>query len=73
MLQTIDGVEVYIVDFDTMPEMPITWSTPEEQPYALALEAAIRNGIVTEPGKYGIQITPRPFHRYDYNVYAVKE
>lgn len=73
MLQTIDGLKVYIVDFDTMPELPITWSTPEEQPYALALEAAIQDGTITEPGKYGIHLVPRPFDRYDYNVYAIKE
>lgn len=31
MLQTIAGKTVYVVDFDTMPELPITGLTEEEQ------------------------------------------
>lgn len=81
MLQTLDGKLVYVVEFDTMPELPIIGLTEEEaavermyslargiQPgffdpkarttgtYAEALDAAIREGVITEPGKYGIHI-----------------
>lgn len=34
MLQTIDGREVYVVEFDTMPELPITGLTEEEEQIA---------------------------------------
>lgn len=33
MLQVIDGLSVYVVDFDTMPELPVTGYTPEELAY----------------------------------------
>lgn len=56
MRQNIDGYDVYVVDFATMPELPITWKTDEEKPFAQALQAAIRDGVITEPGKYGIHI-----------------
>lgn len=60
MLQTVDGQEVYVVEFDTIPKLPITHNAdrPEEKPYALALAAAIHDGVITEPGKYGIKIEP---------------
>lgn len=57
MLQTVDGDEVYVVEFDTMPGLPITWATPEEEPYARCLDNALREQIITEPGKYAIKIT----------------
>jgi hypothetical protein len=84
MMQTIDGKRVYVVEFDTMPEMPITGLTEEEAQedkyerfldyfrlspinfalrcvrkqgdYAWALTEAIKTGVITEPGKYGIHI-----------------
>lgn len=58
MLQTVDGLDVYVVDFDTMPPLPITWDTAEEKPYAEALDNAIRSKMITEPGKYGIRLVP---------------
>lgn len=59
MLQTVDGRDdVFVVDFDAMPELPITWNTNEEKPYALALAHAIQTGQITKPGKYGIIIDP---------------
>lgn len=74
MLQTVDGREVYVVDFDTMPELPITWETPEEEPYARCLTAVIEDKVITEPGKYGIEV------KYDkeenekfYSVYRIEE
>lgn len=33
MLQVIGGKTVYVVEFDTMPELPITGLTDEEQVY----------------------------------------
>ena len=33
MLQVIEGKKVYVVDFDTMPELPITGYIPEELAY----------------------------------------
>lgn len=58
MLQTIEGKLVYVVEFDEIPELPITWNPdqPEEKDYAQALARAIRLRMITEPGKYGIQI-----------------
>lgn len=57
MLQTVDGRDnVFVVDFDTLPELPITWSNDEEAPYALALGDAIQTKKIVEPGKYGIII-----------------
>lgn len=74
MLQTVDGKEVYVVEFDTMPKLPITHSTEEEKPYALALARAIHNKIITEPGKYGIEIVEHEDLRAtEYQVYKVEE
>jgi|1186.fasta_scaffold443038_2 hypothetical protein len=57
MFQIVAGRQIYVVKFDTMPKLPITSRTEEEKPYALALDTAIREGQITEPGKYGIQVT----------------
>jgi hypothetical protein len=73
MLQTIEGVEVYVVDFDVMPELPITWQNESEKPYAAALQTAIQDGMIREPGKYGIEIvenSPRAFH---WRVHHIEE
>lgn len=74
MLQIVDGREVFVVEFDTMPGLPITWNTLEEKPYADALVDAIQNGVIKKPGKYGIVIEPR---RADttmrYTIYAIIE
>jgi hypothetical protein len=59
MLQNIEGRNVYVVDLD---ELPVTMLPIHDgdnrllRPYADALDDAIRNGIVTQPGKYGIWI-----------------
>ena len=100
MLQVIDKKLVYVVDFATMPELPITGLTPEEQTwktalgaeypldhpsgslvgltqgpmfkitYAKALTHAIENGVITEPGKYGIHLIPGTL---DYEIYKIIE
>lgn len=72
MRQTIDGYDVFVVDFDAMPMLPITWKTLEEAPYAIALETAIRDGVITEPGKYGIHI-PADDKPQMYTIFTIKE
>lgn len=73
MLQTIQGCEVFVVDFNTMPDLPITWSTEAEKPYALALGAAISTGVITEPGKYGIHVTDTTADPLEYTIYTITE
>lgn len=94
MIQVIDGKTLYIVDFDTMPELPITGLTAEEQvyaeltgdtpghrdvmliglttrmTYAEALTDAIETGVITEPGKYGIELNRIT---RSYNIYKINE
>lgn len=72
MLQTINHRRVYVVNLYINPELllPITWMTPQEEPYAKALQHAIKHGNVTEPGKYGIELIRGG---EEYNVYAIKE
>lgn len=72
MLQTVDGREVFVVNFDTMPDLPITFTTDEEEPYARALTKAIQDGVITKPGMYGIQIEhPNPLTSY--TIHVIKE
>jgi hypothetical protein len=74
MLQIVDDREVFVVDFDTMPELPITWITFEERPYAEALQDAIQHKIITEPGKYGIAIEkPLAPNVFTYTIFAIIE
>lgn len=58
MLQKIEGRTFYIVDIkDELPELPIHDGGVEElAPYAQALDAAIRTGVIVEPGKYAIEL-----------------
>lgn len=59
MLQNVDGLDVYVVD---ITEPPLTLLPIHDggerylRPYADALDAAIRTGVITKPGKYGIYI-----------------
>ena len=69
-LQEVDGKEVYVVEFDEIPELPITHNTEEEQPYAVALALAIKKKEISEPGKYGIFVTE---DRKNYEIYRIKE
>jgi len=79
MLQTLNHPngprEVFVVDLATIPELPITWSTRTEEPYAKALAAAIATGVIEKPGKYAIDVhTPagRP-EVLDYVIYTITE
>lgn len=76
MLQTIAGTEVFVVDLVTLPELPITWSNADEELYARALDHALRTGVITEPGKYGIELEV-PKSRADidahYTIHLIKE
>jgi hypothetical protein len=58
MFQRIHNAIYYVVDLKEFPPpMPITdGGDPALTQYAEALTNAINNGIVTEPGKYGIQV-----------------
>lgn len=73
MLQTIDGRKVYVAEFDEIPELPITWDTPEEEPYARCLDNAIRTQVITKPGKYGIYVTVGADEKLTYHIYTIKE
>lgn len=71
MFQTIAGIDVFVVDLPELPELPITWSdTPSLQLYADALDTAIRTGVVTEPGKYAINVTDSG---KNYTIFRVNE
>lgn len=75
-LQIVDGTEVFVVDLEALPELPITWSTAEEEPYAKALDHAIRTGVITEPGKYGIELEQaksRVDPNSHYSIHSIKE
>ncbi len=63
-IQNIRGVEVYVVDFNVMPTLPIT-GEGEERAYAQALTSAIASGLIAKPGKYGIELT--------YQIYTINE
>jgi hypothetical protein len=97
MMQYIDGKFVEVVEFDTMPNLPITGLTEDEQrgeqykvafahlggreyeprttgDYANALTDAIRTGVITKPGKYGIHIIPANVgNDMRYEIYEIKE
>lgn len=74
MHQSITGHDVYVVEFDTLPELPITFANEDEQPYALALAQAIQTGTITEPGKYGIEIHSEPdADELTFQIYAIVE
>lgn len=71
MLQIVDGLPVYVVDLQKVP-LPNVTGEGIEKPYAMALNNAIINGIVTKPGKYGIYLKyengqPR------YDIFAIIE
>jgi hypothetical protein len=71
MFQTIQDRNVFVVDLKVLPELPITdGGLPALKPYAAALELAILNGIIKEPGKYGIEVDPV---KDWFNIYSIQE
>lgn len=74
MLQIVEGREVYVVEFDTVPDLPIT-GDGEETIYAQILDQAIRDGVIKEPGKYGLALnTPTvPETNLSYTVYVIND
>jgi len=40
-MQTLQGKRVYVVEFDTMPELPITGLTEEETRYDIVLKSIV--------------------------------
>lgn len=73
MFQKIHGLDIYVVEFDVMPELPITWATEDERPYALALARALHNGTISKPGKYGIYIIEDDGFKITWGVYKIVE
>lgn len=75
MLQIVDGHEVYVVEFEEMPELPITWdpNKPEERPYALVLARAISDKVITEPGKYGLSIEDPTADVLNWDIFKIIE
>lgn len=59
--QRIQGRKVFIIDItDANPKtlLPIHAGTDKRMvPYAKALDTAIRTNLITEPGKYAIEVT----------------
>lgn len=75
-IQSLDGHIVYVVVIPTNPLslLPIRWDTSLEKVYAQALEAAIRDGVINKPGKYGIEIGFNfETSEQTYNVYNIQE
>jgi hypothetical protein len=59
MLQTINGRECYVAVLTQSPQIYLPVGDdgdPQLTPYANALDTAIRTGVITEPGKYGIEV-----------------
>jgi len=69
MIQIIDDKAVYVVEFTSMPELPIV-GTGMDQYYAQALTSAIRQGIIKYPGKYGIEVD---FNTMQWHAYELVE
>jgi hypothetical protein len=71
MFQTIQGRDVFVVDLQELPQLPVNdGGSPELAPYAQALTTAIMQGVIKEPGKYGIEVTKSGEH---WNVFAINE
>ena len=74
MLHRIDGIDVYVVEFKTIPELPITpGADPELWPYADALSQAIQTNVITEGGKYGIHVVMTSPLSFDWKVFNIHE
>ena len=76
MLQVIDGREVFVVELTGFPRenLPITWKTEKERPYAIALDSAIRARIVKTAGKFGVYVTEHPKTKnLTYHCYSIKD
>lgn len=56
-LQYIDDKWGYVVEFETLPALPITGMDSTDGIYATALELAITRGSITTGGKYFILIS----------------
>lgn len=67
MLQTVDGKYGYVVEFEDVPALPITYSKRKEKLYALALSRAIHEKQITKPGKYMIVINDDNYEIFTLN------
>ncbi len=76
MFQTIEGKLLFIVDLLTKPSslLPIhDGGNRVLRPYADALQEAILMGLVTKPGKYGIEMQSPLGGALWWQVYAINE
>lgn len=53
MFQVIDNKTVYVVDFDTMPELPITGYIPEELAYENFVKGVVGGNLNGLLASYG--------------------
>lgn len=72
-LQTIDGKLGYVVEFEELPDLPVTGTNRVEMVYAEALTDAITNGVITEGGKYFVTITTQVGFYARYEVARINE
>ena len=69
------AADLFVVELTGFPRenLPITWKTEEERPYAIALDSAIKAGLVTASGKHGVRVTIDYDGTVVYNVYQIIE
>jgi hypothetical protein len=73
MFQKVDGKRLYLVNLLAMPKLPIhSMDSPELAPYAKALNEAIEQKVITEPGQYGIEVYQDEFHELRWNAYKIE-
>lgn len=73
MFQNIEGTNVFVVDLTDHPRayLPVhDGGNRLLRPYADALDAAIRTGVVTKPGKYAVEVN---LLAQRWNVYKIEE
>jgi hypothetical protein len=71
MFHVINGVTVFVANLIRQPSsyLPILdGGIKELAPYARALDTAIRNGLVSKPGLYAIELSS---NKIQYKVYSV--
>ena len=66
-MQDIDGHYGYVVEFDSLPALPVT-GIGYEKPFAEALTDAILNRVITEGGKYFIRLTAQMGDYFRYEI-----
>lgn len=71
MFQVIHNRIYFVVELKEVPQRPISDAgDPALTPYAEALSAAIKDGIVSQPGKYAIAVNTSINH---WSIFEIKE